>query len=157
MKRSGLLEWSKGLSCAQLAKKCCEDSDYVCPCKSSHSKECPYYFFGSECKSVTKDMWEKILNENEEDNSPRGDVLLAAHKIVNGERKDQYGNPEDNFANIANYWTQYKGVSFSAHDVAMMMVLLKIARIQTGVGKEDNYIDLCGYGALAEDMFKHNN
>lgn len=36
----------------------------------------------------------------------------------------------------------------------MMMALLKIARIKSGSGKTDSYVDLCGYAALAADMVK---
>ena len=82
----------------------------------------------------------------------RGNVLIEAHKIVNGERQDQYGNPENNFNRIASYWSTYKGVVFTAHDVAMMMALLKVARIQSGSATDDSYKDLCGYVALAADI-----
>ncbi len=34
----------------------------------------------------------------------------------------------------------------------MMMALLKIARIKSGSGKADSYVDLCGYAALAADI-----
>ena len=32
------------------------------------------------------------------------------------------------------------------------MALLKIARIKVGEFKADNYVDLCGYGALAYEV-----
>ena len=35
---------------------------------------------------------------------------------------------------------------------AEMMVLFKIARQKTGKGKRDNFVDMCGYAALAADM-----
>lgn len=82
----------------------------------------------------------------------RGRVLEKASSIINGERLAAYGEPEDNFATIAKFWSHYKGIDFSAHDVALMMVLLKVARIKSGSGKEDSYVDLCGYAALAADM-----
>jgi len=82
----------------------------------------------------------------------RGKILDEAKTVINGERQDMYGEPEDNFAKIAEFWTTYKGVDFTAHDVAMMMSLLKVARIATGAGKRDSYVDLCGYAALAADM-----
>lgn len=86
----------------------------------------------------------------------RGSVLMKAHATINGERQDQYGNAEDNFKAIADFWNEYLSdhlqTSLTAHDVAMMMCLLKIARIKTGAGKEDSYVDLCGYAALAADI-----
>ena len=38
-----------------------------------------------------------------------------------------------------------------AKDVAMMMVLLKIARIAAGGGKADSWIDLAGYAACGAE------
>ena len=37
----------------------------------------------------------------------RNEILRAAEKIVSGERQEQYGSPEDNFAVIARYWECY--------------------------------------------------
>ena len=42
--------------------------------------------------------------------------------------------------------------SMEAEDVAIMMILLKIARIQTGTFKPDNYIDIAGYAACAAEV-----
>ena len=35
-----------------------------------------------------------------------------------------------------------------------MMVLFKIARQRTGRGKRDNFVDMCGYAAIAADMME---
>ena len=40
---------------------------------------------------------------------------------------------------------------YSAKDVAMMLALLKVARIKTGV-KGDSYVDLAGYAACAGEI-----
>ena len=82
----------------------------------------------------------------------RGNVLLKAHEVINGQRQDQYGNPEDSFQTIADLWSVWLGYEVSARDVAIMMALLKIAREKHGAGKTDNYVDGCGYLALAADM-----
>lgn len=90
----------------------------------------------------------------------RGNALLDAHKVVNGERQDQYGEPEDSFACIADLWNAYLAdhlqANLNAHNVAMMMALLKVARIKTGAGSADCYVDLCGYAALAADMWERD-
>ena len=77
----------------------------------------------------------------------REECLKAAHNCVCGEREQDYGSPEDNFGNIARLWTAYMGVHFNAVDVAMMMALLKIARIKTGTATVDSFVDLAGYAA----------
>ena len=62
----------------------------------------------------------------------RATCLKKADECVNGKREQDYGSPESNFLKIADLWSAYYGAPFSANDVAMMMALLKIARISTG-------------------------
>jgi hypothetical protein len=100
----------------------------------------------------------------------RGKILLKALDIINGERQDQYGSPEDSFALIAAYWTtflksrdliQSKGNShalkISAKEVAEMMMLFKIARMSGQKPKLDNYLDLVGYAGIAADMIEEES
>lgn len=89
----------------------------------------------------------------------RGNCLLTAHNVINGERQDIYGNPENCFVCIAALWNAYlagghesRNPSISAHDAAVMLALLKVARIAHGTDHEDNYVDAAGYMALAADM-----
>ncbi len=82
----------------------------------------------------------------------RGAVLDEAKAVINGERQDAYGNPEDSFSMIAELWTAYLDKYVSPQDVAIMMALFKIARQKAGKGKRDNFVDMCGYAALAADM-----
>ena len=83
----------------------------------------------------------------------RKEALGTAIKTVCEERQDSYGKPEDNFAIIAGLWSGYLGgVLLKAEDVAVMMILLKIARTRTGKFKPDNYIDIAGYAACAAEV-----
>lgn len=75
----------------------------------------------------------------------REDTLNAAKAAVCGDRDHQYGSPERNFSKIAEFWSDYLEYNITAHDVAVMMVLFKVARVQSGQHKADNYIDLAGY------------
>lgn len=43
-------------------------------------------------------------------------------------------------------------VSVTAVDVAMMMGMLKIARIRTGKFTQDNFVDLAGYAACGAEV-----
>lgn len=87
----------------------------------------------------------------------RKDILQIAEKMVNGDRQDDYGKPERNFERIAMLWTHYLGpdrlqVGISPVDVAAMLALLKIARIASGHGKSDNWVDLAGYAACGGEI-----
>lgn len=91
----------------------------------------------------------------------RGEAIMNdALKVINGERQNVYGNPEDTHETIAAMWQAYlnaRGLASGADalggdDVANMMVLMKVARQAGGKGKRDNYVDMIGYAALAHDM-----
>jgi hypothetical protein len=83
-------------------------------------------------------------------------ILQEAERIINGQRQNDYGSPEDNFGFIRDLWNAYienkykdHGVLLSSVDVAMMMVLLKVAR-HAHSPKRDNLVDIAGYAACAE-------
>lgn len=94
----------------------------------------------------------------------RASILDHAKQYVCTDREGQYGSPESNFALIAGFWKLFEdarretctrnGTAYveTAHDVAIKMALLKIARIATGRPKEDNYADGCGYLACAGEI-----
>lgn len=82
----------------------------------------------------------------------KNNILDNAKTIINGERQGTYGNAEDNFANIAAFWSTYLNTPIDSTDVANMMILMKVARNSSGVYKDDNYIDICGYAALGGEI-----
>lgn len=82
----------------------------------------------------------------------RADILDKAKECVCGQREQDYGKPEDNFATIAAFWSAYKDTEFSAEDVAVMMALMKIARIKTGTSTDDCFVDLAGYAACGGEI-----
>lgn len=88
----------------------------------------------------------------------RAEMLERAKQIVCNDRNKQYGEPEDNFAVIAELWESYLGVKIGAIDVANMMILFKMARIVTVIHPSlDSYIDIAGYAACAAEMVEVEN
>ena len=81
----------------------------------------------------------------------RGETLQAASRAVSGDRDRAYGRPEDNFRLIAELWSAYKGTPFTRTDVAMMMGLLKIARVRSNPENADSFVDLAGYAACGAE------
>lgn len=51
----------------------------------------------------------------------RKQILENAIRTVCQDRKDRYGEVENNFKLIADLWSAYLGAAVSAVDVAMMM------------------------------------
>lgn len=82
----------------------------------------------------------------------RSYILREAERCVCGHREQDYGSPEDNFKIIAHLWSAYLDHSVTPLDVAMMMSLLKVARIRSGNGTMDSFIDLAGYAACGGEI-----
>lgn len=93
----------------------------------------------------------------------RKEILSNATKVVTGEREEQYGTPEDNFAAIGALWEAYlrarclsgkdADIYIGPEEVAMMMCLFKIGRQSTSLeAKADTYVDLAGYAACGGEL-----
>lgn len=64
------------------------------------------------------------------------------------ERAEMYGSPEDSFERIGKMWAAYRGEEYTPKDVAIMMILMKVAR-EAFQHKRDNFVDIIGYAAHA--------
>ena len=80
------------------------------------------------------------------------EFLGEAVKLVGGQRQKDYGDKVENHDNIARLWSAYLGIKIEAHDVALMMVLLKMARTKLGEVSKDTYIDMSAYSAIAGEI-----
>ena len=88
----------------------------------------------------------------------RADFCDEAKRIITTDRNEQYGEPEDNFAVIAELWSAYLvhrcGIGeIEPADVGIMMALFKIGRAATAYEvKDDTYVDAIGYLACAGEI-----
>lgn len=85
-------------------------------------------------------------------------ILKKAVALVTGDRQKEYGDKSTNFGNTAALWNAYLRNNYTLHqdltphDVAMLMILLKMSRTQSGgeaAFKEDTYVDIAGYASIA--------
>lgn len=89
-------------------------------------------------------------------------ILNTANDIINGDRKDEYGDAFDSFDRIAGLWSSYLDHHITPVDVAQMMILMKVSRganvAKFNAIQEDSLVDIAGYSALAyqvsENYFK---
>ena len=81
----------------------------------------------------------------------RSKILMEADELINGDREQDYGTPQESFGCIADMWTAYLGHPVTAADVCNMMVLLKVARLRNGPHRDSN-VDGAGYMALGAEM-----
>ena len=80
------------------------------------------------------------------------ELLSKAIEVVGGDRQKEYGDKVDNHNNIAKLWSAYLDVKIEAHDVSVMMILLKVARTKIGTRTKDTYVDMAGYSAIAGEI-----
>jgi hypothetical protein len=87
------------------------------------------------------------------------EMLRKAADLVGGQRAKDYGSKTENHQRIAdlwNYWVvqRYKDsvVKLDPYDVAIMMLLLKVARLMNTPGHSDSHVDIAGYASIAEEI-----
>ena len=142
--------------------KALKEQDSCYAYAAEHQRETAQYFGFEVIEDDMPSVAEEVekYGEDAKRKLTRADILHAAEKCVCGQRETDYGTPEDNFETIAKLWETYLrrecvdeagDVYIEAHDVAMMMALLKIARIAAGGRKADSWIDLAGYAACGAE------
>jgi hypothetical protein len=82
----------------------------------------------------------------------RSEILDTAKQYVNVDRADTHGDAESNFGLISAYWSAHLNKNITAHDVAVMMTLMKLARAKANPKHADNWIDGCGYLACGGEI-----
>lgn len=82
----------------------------------------------------------------------RSQILDTAKEYITKDRAATHGDAESNFGLIAAYWSAHLNKNISAHDVAVMMTLMKLARAKANPKHADNWIDGCGYLACGGEI-----
>ena len=87
------------------------------------------------------------------------DGALAKALRAIEDRQKVYGTPQENHQRIATLWNAYLGGRFEVHglliepeDVALMQILLKIARLIETPDHADSWTDIAGYAAIGDDI-----
>lgn len=125
-------------------------------------------YYNSRGEDITDEVLnelDKLASENAPDDiykdskmHTRKTILSEAERVICNDRQDQYGNAEDSFKLIADFWNLYlyKKIDdtnpITPYDVARMMTLLKLARSMSNPMHQDNDIDICGYTAIAAEL-----
>lgn len=152
---------------------------YFChkdPCGTQfYCAECPIYIQSGEfpcdtwvfrhADEAARMMGYEVIEDSKPEQRPtRADILHEAERCVYGQREQDYGSPENNFETIGLLWGVYLRAAhpelakvmgmnhINAKDVAIMMALLKVARIAKGNGTVDSFVDCCGYIACGGEI-----
>lgn len=87
-------------------------------------------------------------------------ILEEAIRITSGARRGSYGHPENNFGRIADLWNAYLSnkpggpMPITPQDTALLMVLLKVARLLESPRHRDSVVDIAGYAATVEMLWE---
>jgi hypothetical protein len=83
-------------------------------------------------------------------------VAVDAIRLVDEDRNDSYGPPEQNLQRIADMWAGYLNIPITKEDVSLMMVLLKISRSKAGYSR-DNAVDGVAYFLIHDSMARYEH
>jgi hypothetical protein len=89
-------------------------------------------------------------------------IASYAATLVSTSREATHGDKIENFNNIAALWSAWIENrhnitnAICAHDVGIMLVLMKAARTLSGSVNLDDYVDMAGYAACAGEVVQED-
>jgi hypothetical protein len=97
-----------------------------------------------------------MSQNNKARKNPRRLILEETAEILDGPRNRDYGDAKEDFTTTAAFWNNYLqrisqrrgGLELTSHDVAALMMLLKLARLTWTPNVKDHWMDAIGYAAL---------
>jgi len=78
-------------------------------------------------------------------------ILGHTAKVLE-ERRDDYGDPAEQFRAIADRWSITLGMPITPAQVALCMIDLKLVRLAYDPGHVDSLVDVIGYAALLKEV-----
>lgn len=82
----------------------------------------------------------------------RGRILRRAHELTHGDRERDYGDPTENHQRIADLWSVVLQQTVYPDQVALCMVMVKVARLIETPTHEDSFIDGAAYLGIAGEI-----
>ncbi len=81
-------------------------------------------------------------------------ILVEAEELINGRRRQDYGDAKENFDLVDRLWSEVLGSKVKAHQVALCMIQLKISRVMRTPGRRDSWVDIARYAGLADKILE---
>jgi hypothetical protein len=78
-------------------------------------------------------------------------ILGHTAKVLE-ERRDDYGDPAEQFRAVADRWSITLGTPVTPVQVVLCMIDLKLARLAYDPGHIDSLVDVIGYAALMREV-----
>lgn len=119
----------------------------------------------ANCQTALKESEPKLADwevEAAQPESKRAAILAEAIKLITGDRNVQYGPPGKDFNRAANALTALGFGKENAvnnecevladHDVAIIMIVLKLSRLMWSPQKRDSWVDVAGYAGCGGEV-----
>lgn len=78
-------------------------------------------------------------------------IAREAEKIIQGERREEYGPVQESFVRISELWSALLNYTITPQQVALLMIALKLHR-EANRPKADNRVDIIGYTLLLDQL-----
>lgn len=77
------------------------------------------------------------------------DLLLEAHRLITGDRNNEYAHPLDDYTQTRDIFQAITGVSLTVEQAILFMVSVKLSRLRTAMSENrwahDTVVDTAGY------------
>jgi hypothetical protein len=117
---------------------------------------------GVGCEGKPYWYFENIdIPELGKDTSVRGAALDEAKALITGDRNNAYGPPWQDFSRTAGALNAYgyrgpEGRPLESHDIAIMVMAIKVSRLMWTPTKRDSWVDTAGYAACGYECALHD-
>jgi hypothetical protein len=93
--------------------------------------------------------------------SVRGGALDEARALITGDRNNAYGPPWQDFSRTAGAATAMgyagpNGRPIESHDIAILVMLIKLSRLMWTPTKRDSWVDIAGYAGCGLECAIHD-
>lgn len=82
---------------------------------------------------------------------PLSSIQAQASSLIQGPRRDSYGDVQESFTRISKVWSAILGHEITSRQAALCMAGLKLCR-ETHAHQDDNVIDYTAYLMLANQL-----
>ena len=115
----------------------------------------PYiYQFGFDLKPKVVQTYPDA--ETDDDEVKSDSILLEADNILNGDRNEQYNDPNESFKVYAEILKATFGLELTPVEICKVQMAIKLGRLKYKY-KRDSLVDLCGYSEILNRLESNND
>jgi len=98
----------------------------------------------------------EMYPNQQEVHPPNDSILLEADNILNGDRNEQYNDPNESFKVYADILKSAFNLELTPVEICKVQMAIKLGRLRYK-HKRDSLVDLCGYAEILNRLEDNNN